>query len=422
MRKTKRKFAAMVLCVLSLTVSAFPQMNVYAASASIEYTGGIGLTDIVQQLNQQLGIDSMVENWTFYTTGNATIKCHSFMMQYVDGNNYNMMNYIGLYPESTDAYQIYSGYMEDFRRQESTGYFPINGNKQSIPTRTVDMGDVYYNIQTPFPVEGTSHTVITYSGSVEWTGFLDCIGAGVSVSMQCRGINYTVDFIASTSGNTSTDHNSGTDTNIPEDNNSGGNNTGEDNNASGESNIGENSTPSSGGTTGGNSIVGDNTGGSSGSVQGENNSGGSSSDPNQNSSNGQSGNSYQAKMYDSKKSPQEQPNAIVPGRSSLNSESLLRLTASTASVPTIETVKEPEKSEIAESDDIKISDSSVEDTDYTMAFKESTDQKWLIYSVDSTLDQQAENAGKIFQYAMLGVAGAGLLRLLFLFGKMKRGA
>lgn len=182
MRKIQKKLAVITLCICSLLASFFPQMDVYAASASIAYTGGIGLTDIVQQLNSQLGIDSMVENWSFYTTGEATIQCHNFMMQYIDGTDYNMMNYIGLYPESTDAYRIYAGYMEDFRRQESTGYFPISGKSQSIPTRTVDLGDVYYNIQTPFPVEGTSHTVITYSGTVTWTNFLDSIGPGCKLS------------------------------------------------------------------------------------------------------------------------------------------------------------------------------------------------------------------------------------------------
>lgn len=434
MRKTKRKFAAMVLCVLSLTTSAFPQMNVYAASASIEYTGGIGLTDIVQQLNQQLGIDSMVENWTFYTTGNAELDCAAFLMDYTDASGktttYNMMNYMNMGSKDSDAYRTYENYMNGFAAQESTGYFPINTNRKDVDLKTVDMGDVYYNIQTPMRVEGTSHTVIKYYGEVRWTSFLDCIGVGVSVNMQCRGIIYTVNFVTSADGNSSTDHESDENTNTPEADHSSGN-TSEENDIGGNRDTsGEEKPNASSGSSnagnGSNNVLGEskpeeisNTQGTQ--STGGNNSTGSNDSSRENNGNGQSGISYQAKMYDSSKSPQEQPDAIVPGRSSMNSDTLLHLTASTESVPTIQKTDEGKPSINIENDKEEISDLSVEDTEYQMAFQEYSDSKWKIYSLDNTLDQKTESAGKIFQAAMLGVAGIGLLRLLFLFGKLKRG-
>ena len=272
-------------------------MRVHAASANVEYTGGISLTEIVQQLNQQLGLSSTVENWTFYTTGTADIWCTSFQMEYPSGSGkyYEMLKYVSMGYEDSEAYAIYQNDMESFRQQESSGYFPINATSQKIPIKTVDLGEVYYNIQTPFPVEGNSRMIISYKGSVDWTNFLDCIGVGVSVSMQCRGTTYTVNFVApsaepSTPGGTTdtTDGNGSSDGTSQGGQTSGGNeNTG-------------------GGTTGG----GQSAGSSSGTV-------------------------IQARMYDHTKSSAEQPDAIVPGRTSMSTETLLSLTASTEGVPTI---------------------------------------------------------------------------------------
>lgn len=390
MRKYKRKYMAMILCILSLFTSFLPQMSVCAASANVEYTGGISLTEIVQQLNQQLGLSSTVENWTFYTTGTAEVHCSSFLMDHTNSEGktttYNMMNYIGMASQATDAYQLYLKYMEDFRQKESSGYFPINTNKQDIPLRTVDMGNVYYNIQTPFPVEGTSHTVISYYGSVSWNDFLNCIGVGVSVSMQCRGTTYTVDFVAPSAGSSGQTGADGTQ---------GG--------GGGATDIAQSGSGSSGtGTQTGGSLGGGTQSGSAG-------------------SGGSAGTVIQAQMYDHTKSSAEQPNAIVPGRTSISSDALLQLTASTESVPTIKTSgesRQPVESEIVNE---TISDLPVDEIEYEIAFNEGTDGKWKIYSVDDTSDRQAENAGRIFHYATLGVAGLGLLRILFLFGKLRKG-
>lgn len=250
---------------------------------------------------------------------------------------------------------------------------------------------------------------------------------GVTVTMQCRGIDYTVSFTASSAEENSNGDNNhgsgssdgdGSDVSPGGNGSEGGSDTAQSGNTSGSSDITQGENSSGGNTTNGN-------GGTSQSGTGSGENPDSSKEDGSASDLPVKESDFQVKVYDAKKDSQSQQDAVVPGRSSLSAESLLRLTASTSGVPTIQESKTSGSSgqgtEAEETNERKESDLSVEDTEYVTAFHENGDQKWQIYSVDSMFDQQAENAGKVFQYAMLGVAGVGLLRLLFLFGKMKRG-
>ncbi|MCD8097832.1 MAG: hypothetical protein LUE31_07345, partial [Lachnospiraceae bacterium] len=182
MKKNGRKLAALA-CILALLASPFAEIPVRAASSiAITYTSGMSVNSVISALNNQFGLSSSSTDWTWYTTTTASLTCTSFLMEYEDTTtdlaSYLTDEYVSQYG-NTDAYWYYSSYMDYYAQQESiSGYYPLKGGSETIPSTTVDLGEVYYSMVTPKAFEGYSHTVITYTGTRSWSGFGLSMAAG----------------------------------------------------------------------------------------------------------------------------------------------------------------------------------------------------------------------------------------------------
>ena len=357
MRRWVKRLTCLFVSVLCLT----PKIDVQAASATIEYTSGMGLKAIVEQLNEKLNLNSDAGDWTFYTTGAAELECTAFWMDRTDdsGNvtTYNMMNYMHLGSKDSDAYRVYQNYMEEFQKEESSGYFPINKSSYTIKSKQVDKGDVYYSLQTPVAFEGTSHTVIRYYGHVTYTSFLDQVAPGATFDMQYKGVNHKVSFVEKSITESTPA--------VPED---------------------DSSQETQGGTQGGSQDTSD---------EGV-----------------KAPEKVEIKVHDSV-SNTTQENTVVPGRTQYSSDLVLW--------STIEQSLQPETKDEAEEFEQEREEVYMEDVGVGNAVTPDQTPVYYIYEVDTVTEEQEDAVGTICTVSLTGIAGIGLIRLLYIFLKLKRG-
>ncbi|MCC8161805.1 MAG: hypothetical protein LIO86_01215 [Lachnospiraceae bacterium] len=293
MKKNGRKLAELT-CILALLASPFAEIPVRAGSSiTISYTSSTSVNSVISALNQQFGLSSSSTDWTWYTTTAASLTCTSFQMEY-DGEMRELAGYLGDNYSSyrnTDAYWYYESYMDYYEQQESiSGYYPLKGASETIPSTTVDLGEAYYSMTTPEVFEGYSRTIITYTGTRSWSGFGLSMAAGKTYSMMYGGNEYTVSLVAASSDSTGT---SSTDTST-----TGSSST--ETSSTGTSSTGSSSTGTS--STGSSSTGTSSTG----------------------SSSTEAGVSLAA-----------DDSSVIPGRTDLSVESALRLAGVSESVPTL---------------------------------------------------------------------------------------
>lgn len=372
MRKMKKIQAAVFACILTLLMSLVPVTDANAANITIEYSQN--LDHIISQLNSKLGIQSTADNWTFYANAKAELTCTSFIMYY-NGKPMQMLSMLKPKYEGTDAYNIYNQYMADFTNQESGWkYCPVRGSRADIPEKTVDMGEVSYNIMTPMQFNGSSHTIVKYAGTLRYSSFLDSISIGAVVNMQCNGATHSVRFVEK-------DESAAPPT--------GGENTaapGTSNQPSGNSSSSGNYKPSTGNNLGAGTKI----------------------------------EIFDSAVNDPLES-QGNPATIIPGRTQISSEQILESTLNPEK-PSKKDDKKPVKdSKNEDKQEDAEEESALDEIVMEEVMIESKEEPtFYIYEPEEMTVDQEERADVLCIVSMTGIAGAGLLRLLMLFIKMKK--
>lgn len=374
MRKMKKIQAVVFACILTLLMSMVPATELNAANITIEYSQN--LDHIISQLNNKLGIQSTADNWTFYAEARAELTCTSFIMYY-NGKPMQMLSMLKPKYEGTDAYNIYNQYMADFTSQESGWkYCPVRGSRADIPEKTVDMGEVSYNIMTPMQFNGSSHTIVKYAGTLRYSSFLDSISAGAVVNMQCNGTTHSVRFVEKDESAAAPSV-GGESTSAPESSNS--------NQPSGNGSSAGSYKPSAGSNLGSGTKI----------------------------------EIFDSAVNDPLES-QGNPGTIIPGRTQISSEQILESTMNQVK-PSVKDDKKPvedsknedkqEDSEESEIDEIVMEEVMIESNEEPVFY---------IYEPEEMTVDQEGRANTVCTVSMTGIAGAGLVRLLMLFIKMKK--